>query len=122
MHSVQIDANLHLLANDDLIYTNHSFTPNCQMKVYTNPPKLQLVAIKEIKPEEELSFDYNTTEWELSCPFEDISTHKKVTGAKYLDASEIKTKWQYFPDWLKEKLQSERPQVLPTKAMNKLKK
>jgi hypothetical protein len=112
-HSVQIDANHHLLANDDIIYANHSFNPNCHMKVSINPPKIQLIAIRDIKPYEDLMFNYNTSEWELSCPFQDRETQKYVTGCKYLDAQDIKQLWPYFPEWIKDKIKAEIPHVIP---------
>lgn len=107
-HSVQIDAHHHLLADDDIIYCNHSFSPNCKMNVSINPPKLQLIALRDIEPNEDLLFNYNTTEWELSCPFQDRDTKKNVTGVKFLETKEIEKIWPLFSDWIKEKIKSER--------------
>ncbi len=107
-HSVQIDEHRHLLAKDDIIFCNHSFKPNCNMKVSLNPPKLQLVALRDIEPNEDLMFNYNTTEWELSCPFKDRESKIDVTGVKYLDAQEIEKVWPQLSDWIKTKIKNER--------------
>lgn len=115
-HSVQIDANRHLLANNDLIYVNHSFNPNCHMKIFADPPKLQLVALRDIESDEDLSFNYNTSEWELSCPFQDCNTQKYVTGCKFLDAQEIKKIWPLLSDWIKEKIKIETPHLVQTQS------
>lgn len=58
---------------DDLI--NHSCDPNCGIKFHKK--KIYLIAIRDILPEEEITWDYATTmndsgisdidEWELAC-------------------------------------------------------
>lgn len=62
--SIHIGSNMHL---EDQYgqYINHSFEPN--MKVDGN----KLVAIKEIKKSDELTFNYNDSELEMAEPFED---------------------------------------------------
>jgi len=55
-------------------------------------------------------FNYNTTEWELSCPFQDKDTKKNVTGVKFLDAGEIDKIWPLLSDWIKNKVKLQRNQ------------
>lgn len=62
--SIHIGDNMHL---EDEIgrYINHSFDPN--IKVVTN----KLIAIKDINAYDEITFNYNDSEVEIACPFED---------------------------------------------------
>ena len=45
-------------------FLNHSCEPNAKFE------NRKLVAIREIKASEEITFDYNTTEYDLATPFE----------------------------------------------------
>lgn len=62
--SIHIGDNMHL---EDEIgqYINHSFEPN--IKVEGN----KLIAIKDINTYDEITFNYNDSELEMACPFED---------------------------------------------------
>ncbi len=62
--SIHIGDNMHI---EDEIgqYINHSFDPN--MRVEGN----KLIAIKDINIYDEITFNYNDTEIEMACPFED---------------------------------------------------
>lgn len=73
-YSVQVDECLHvelpgaegLTQNPDLHpwrYLNHSCDPNATLE------GLHLVALRPIRRWEEITFDYNTTEFEMSTPF-----------------------------------------------------
>lgn len=90
--SLQIGEDLHLEVPsiDDLDpapdnhpwrYLNHSCEPNAVLKGRS------LVALKAIAPGEEVTFDYNTTEYEMSAPFACHCGHCDgviVRGFKYL--------------------------------------
>ena len=56
------------------IYMNHSFNPSC--KIHHG----FIVAIKDIKEGDELTFNYNENETEMTCPFTDRDTGQKVQG------------------------------------------
>ena len=56
------------------IYMNHSFNPSC--KIHHG----YIVAIKDIKDGDELTFNYNENETEMACPFTDRDSGKKVQG------------------------------------------
>jgi hypothetical protein len=62
--SIHIGDNMHL--EDEFgQYINHSFDPN--VKVVSN----KLIAIKDINIYDEITFNYNDSEVEMACPFED---------------------------------------------------
>jgi hypothetical protein len=64
--TVQVDLGKHITLQPEFLqYINHSCTPN----VFFDTTKMELVALKEIKAEEELTFFYPSTEWEMIQPF-----------------------------------------------------
>jgi hypothetical protein len=71
--SIEIAENQHI-TDDFAKYMNHSFNPNCLIQGH------HIVALKEIKEGDELTFDYNTTESKLACPFIDRETNRLVAG------------------------------------------
>lgn len=72
-YSIQIDEDTHIL--DEMgKFMNHSFEPNCSIKEY------EVIALKDIKEGDELTFDYNTTERKMAFPFQDIETNREVKG------------------------------------------
>jgi SET domain-containing protein len=103
-YSVQIGEHEHFIAEGDLIYCNHSFSPNCRVKICETKIAIQMIAIRDIEPGEDITFNYNTTEWELSCPFEDRDTHKWVLGFKQLDEQERQEIWSLVSEWMKIKI------------------
>lgn len=66
-------------------FINHSCKPNCAINI-TNR---MLFALQEIKTGEEITFDYNTTEAEISSPFVcncgAKNCLKYIRGYKYLN-------------------------------------
>jgi len=46
------------------MYMNHSFEPSCYIK------ENKVMAIKDIYPNDELTFNYNDNEVDMACPFE----------------------------------------------------
>ena len=67
--ALQLDGNLFLESDGSIDENlNHSCNPNC----YVDFRQLTLVALKEIQKGEELTFDYNTSEYDLidqGCSF-----------------------------------------------------
>jgi SET domain-containing protein len=74
-YSVQIDENLHVDLReepdlDELLdsyfwrFMNHSCDPNAAIR------GREVVAIRRIEPWEQITFDYNTTEFEMAEPFD----------------------------------------------------
>lgn len=59
--SVQVSATEHVELNSDLVYMNHSCDPSTHMDV----DRMVVVAIKDIKAGDELTFFYPSTEWDM---------------------------------------------------------
>lgn len=65
----------HIELNSSLLYTNHSCRPNVAFQVLTpgeptNKDDWKVVALREIRKGETLSFFYPSTEWEMDRPFD----------------------------------------------------
>eukprot|EP00752_Nemacystus_decipiens_P008600 g7679.t1 len=83
-HSVQVREGLHLEADVDLIFLNHSCDPNCQLEVVEpaglggperdepQPPPYLRVTVRapEITQNQPLTIDYNAMEIDMSSPFD----------------------------------------------------
>lgn len=107
--SLQIDDNKFLestLKFDDCL--NHSCNPNC----YIDWKNLNLVALRDIQGGEEISFDYNTAEYDLinlveNCSFNCSCGSKKcikeVKGYRYLTPEQKKRIQKFISPFLKRK-------------------
>ena len=49
-------------------WVNHSYTPNCVMYYHKENNKYYIVALRDIKVNEELTIDYNDTPWFIRKP------------------------------------------------------
>src|SRR4030095_4866346 len=64
--TVQIADKKHItLLPEFLQYINHSCAPN----VFFDTTKMELVCLNALKPGDELTFFYPSTEWEMAAPF-----------------------------------------------------
>lgn len=84
--SVQIDDNKHIhLLPEVLQFTKHSCEPNTFFDTSTG----EIIAIKNIQVNEEITFFYPATEWSLTQPFKcSCNTRSclgKIQGAAHLD-------------------------------------
>ena len=84
--SVQVDEGKHIhLSPEFLQYINHSCEPN----IFFNVSKEEIIAIKDIDENEELTFFYPSTEWSMAQPFECFCKAPgclgKIQGALHLD-------------------------------------
>jgi len=84
-YTIQIDAHTHLLPDGQLWrYLNHSCAPNCRIDFST----WTLVTIRAIPRNEELTFNYLTTEWDMvarfACQCSALHCYGCVAGFKYL--------------------------------------
>jgi D-alanine-D-alanine ligase len=84
-YTIQIDAHTHLLPDGQLWrYLNHSCAPNCRIDFST----WTLVTTRTIQCQEELTFNYLTTEWDMVAPFAcqcgALHCYSRVAGFKYL--------------------------------------
>ncbi|MFY8128418.1 MAG: SET domain-containing protein-lysine N-methyltransferase [Chitinophagaceae bacterium] len=84
--TVQIGENLHItLQPQHLQYINHSCNPN----VFFNTDTFELVALKDIYINDELTFFYPSTEWQMTQPFECNCGHNNclqyIQGAAFIN-------------------------------------
>jgi len=89
MHSVQVGIDRHVNIRGETRFLSHSMNPNCKVVVYedsTHP--LDIIAVQDIPKGTGLTFDYNTTEWEMSSPFEDCESGQWCAGFKHLSPEE----------------------------------
>jgi D-alanine-D-alanine ligase len=65
-HSIQLDGKRHVVTENSIWrFTNHSCNPS--MRIDTKIPAM--VAVRDIEDGQELTFNYNTSEWQISSPF-----------------------------------------------------
>src|SRR6185436_1863886 len=64
--TIQIGDRHHITMQPEFLqYINHSCDPN----VFFNTTTMEVVALKKIRPEEEMTFFYPSSEWEMIQPF-----------------------------------------------------
>ena len=64
--TVQVDTNKHIMLDPVFLqYINHSCDPN----VFFDTTSMFVIALKEIRPGDELTFFYPSTEWHMAQPF-----------------------------------------------------
>ena len=65
--TLQVNEGEHILLGPEFLqYTNHSCDPNA----FFDTTEMQLIALREIKPNEEITFFYPSTEWKMDQAFE----------------------------------------------------
>ena len=110
--TVQVGIGKHITLQPEFLqYINHSCEPN----VFFNTTTMQLVALKEIRVEEEMTFFYPSTEWQMTQSFNCYCGHAAcigdIRGAAFL-SKEAQEKYR-FTDFIQEQLakQSTRQKV-----------
>lgn len=83
--TVQTGDDKHIMLQPEFLqYINHSCSPN----VFFDTNVMQLVALKEIQPGDEMLFFYPSTEWDMSQPFDCFCGTPQclhtIKGAAYL--------------------------------------
>jgi len=101
--TIQLGEHEHIeLLPEYLECTNHSCDPNC----FFETTGRQLVAIRNIRPGEELTFFYPSTEWEMDRTFQCTCGSDQclgvISGARYL-SSEQRRKYK-FTDFITQKI------------------
>ncbi len=89
-------------STDNLL--NHSCNPNSYVKKIGS--KFCLISMKNIKKSEEITFDYDATdydnkEFEFACSCKSRKCRKIIRGFKYLDARQKKRLSRYLIPYLK---------------------
>ena len=114
-HSVQIDWNdRHILMDIPAVLINHSCEANVGIRSNSNKVRdddgdegaYDFLAINPIKKGDELTWDYEATEWEISTPFRCTCGSAKCRGMLrgFKDSGEIirKQYGEHYADYLKE--------------------
>jgi hypothetical protein len=109
--SLQINEDLYLESTEGFDNNlNHSCAPNCYIDFKQNPNQPELVALRDIKKGEELSFDYNTTDYDLKDPkcryFFPCQCHApnclgEIKGYKYLTPEQKREISPYLAPFLR---------------------
>ena len=103
--SLQIDENKHIESPGEIDdFINHSCSPNG----YINFHDISFRALRDIKKGEEVTFNYNTTEWYMKVPFKCKCGSKdclhQIRGFKYLTLEQKKKLRHLLSPFLKRKL------------------
>ena len=101
--TVQVGIRKHITLDPEFLqYINHGCDPN----VFFNTATMQLIALKPIQPEEEMSFFYPSTEWKMTQPFQCYCGSPRcigeIKGAAYLSAN-LQDKYQ-LTDFIQQQL------------------
>jgi hypothetical protein len=83
-----------------LEYVNHSCSPNTRIVLSESTTEVAFIALKSIRANEYLTFDYTSSEWDMDEKFEcncgSPNCRGFIGGAKYLSDKEIKTNCIYL--------------------------
>ncbi|MBN8675805.1 MAG: SET domain-containing protein-lysine N-methyltransferase [Chitinophagales bacterium] len=101
--TVQVDVGKHITLQPEFLqYINHSCDPN----VFFDTTLMQLVALRELKAGDEMTFFYPSTEWKMTQSFNCYCGSSNclgdIRGASYL--SEDVTKQYRFTDFIQQQL------------------
>ncbi|MCD4689055.1 MAG: SET domain-containing protein-lysine N-methyltransferase, partial [Desulfuromonadaceae bacterium] len=102
--SIQVDHNNHFNPNNEVLAkTNHSCAPNT--KITYGKRTIKLVALKSVSIDEELTFNYLTTEYTLANPFKcncgSIDCFQDIRGYRDLSPSQKQSLQPYVLNYLK---------------------
>eukprot|EP00899_Mesostigma_viride_P008587 jgi/Mesvir1/1772/Mv09622-RA.1 len=107
LYTLQIGDDLHILNTSKFVKMNHSCNPNvaftwpdcahsskCADDMPLEARCPSVVALRDIAPDEHVTFNYNTTEWKLSAPFRcncgSAECVGQVKGYAFLNAEQRK--------------------------------
>lgn len=101
--TVQVDIGKHITLQPEFLqYINHSCDPN----VFFDTTLMQLVALRELKSGDEMTFFYPSTEWKMTQSFNcycgSTNCLGDIRGASYL--SDDVTKQYRFTDFIQQQL------------------
>lgn len=101
--TIQTAADRHItLFPEFLQYVNHSCAPN----VFFNTSTMQLICIQHLRPGDEFTFFYPSTEWEMAQPFVCNCGHaaclQLINGASHLSVETL-SKYK-LTDFIKEQV------------------
>ncbi|KAL2265480.1 hypothetical protein VTJ83DRAFT_6580 [Remersonia thermophila] len=104
--TVQMGRDKHLDLNSDLLYINHS----CEPSLIFDMAAMNIIAgPKGLKPGDELTFFYPSTEWYMAQPFDCLcgtpSCRGRIAGARDMTAAQLEGVWlnRHIRDLLEER-------------------
>lgn len=119
MHSVQLAENVHTTFPDPFALTNHSCQPNGKLsfigsfigeKQRWQLNAINFIALRNISVGEPITFDYNTTEWEMSSPFPcdcgQPNCVKTIRGFKHLSEANRAARQHLISPYISQKWES----------------
>jgi hypothetical protein len=98
-HTVQIGERRHqMYTGDPDDFVNHSCNPNCRLDVES----CQFVALVDIAPGQEITFNYLTSEWEMTEPFTCLCDGRSrlIRGYRFLSSEERDEIHSLVPRWM----------------------
>lgn len=107
-HTLQIDEHRHLApTGGPSDFVNHACDPNGAIDF----ARLDLIALRPIAPGEEVTFDYQCTEWAIAVPFQcrcgAARCRGLIRGFKYLPPSDRRARLPHLAPHLRARLESE---------------
>ena len=103
---MQVDVDTHILPDGVTVLFNHSCEPNCGVIIRAGMKQLEVRALKPIAIAEELTFDYDTFEYEVDhlkgqCLCGAAKCRGRVAGYKHL-AADVKARYgEFIADYLR---------------------
>jgi hypothetical protein len=95
-HTLQVGVDVHLASEDAVWrFINHACEPTARLLAGPAPGPLQLIARRALAAQEEVTFNYLTTEWDLASPFTcdcgAATCVGLVRGARHLTPAQLET-------------------------------
>ena len=107
VHSFQVGIDKHIIIDGPIQLINHSCEPNCGVFLRQGMDALEIHALRDLEPGEELFTDYATFEYEIKhfpgrCLCGTASCRGRITGYKDLPYETRETYGQYIAEYLEE--------------------
>ncbi|OQR84935.1 hypothetical protein ACHHYP_12495 [Achlya hypogyna] len=91
--TIQMTLDKHVEIFGGMQYANHHCNPNASFIMSESEPQVSLVAIKPIAKGDHITFDYNTTEWDMdekfTCNCGDAACRGDIQGAKHMHDAQV---------------------------------
>ena len=122
MHTVCLDETTHVAPTQGAEFISHACgsCTNVRIAVADDAQSARFVVTKPVRQGEELAFNYNSTEWEMSCPFEcgcpsctarATGQRRLIRGFKFLSADERRDLWHETSNYIRQCVLAEEEQA-----------
>jgi cyanophycin synthetase len=105
-HTMQVESDMHILPDGVTVLVHHSCEPNCGVVIRAGVKRIEVRALRPIAAGEELTFDYDTFEYEVEhlggeCRCGAAKCRGRVAGYKHL-AADVKARYgEFVADYLR---------------------